>query len=145
MMKHSMDPEGMIPRQEDFDAIWQATLDYVDGWYNGDGERMGRCLHPDLVKRTIEWDKDRGEFQLRRPTTADMMVAYTEEGGGTEVPESERLYQLTIVDIFRHIAMVKCVSPLYVDYVQLANFGDRGWLIVNVLWEQLEGEIESGE
>lgn len=142
-MKDTVDSAGMIPRQEDFDAIWQATLDYVDGWYNGDAERMRRSLHPELVKRTIERNMDRGKMQLRQPTTAEMMVAFTEEGGGTEVPEQERVYQLTIVDIFRHIAMVKCVSPKYVDYLQLANFGDRGWLIVNVLWEQREGEIES--
>ena len=142
-MDTSVDSAGMIPRQEDFDAIWQATLDYVDGWYNGDAERMRRCLHPDLVKRTIERDVESGEFQLRRPTTADMLVTFTEEGGGTEVPEPERVYQLTIVDIFRHIAMVNCVSPQFVDYLQLANFGDRGWLIVNVLWELREGEIES--
>ena len=142
-MEQSMDSVGRIPRQEDFDAIWQATLDYVDGWYHGDAERMRRCLHPDLVKRTIERDVESEELQLRRPTTADMLVAFTEEGGGTEVPEPERLYQLTIVDIFRHIAMVNCVSPHFVDYLQLANFGDRGWLIVNVLWELREGEIES--
>lgn len=142
-MEQSMDAGGPIPRQEDFDAIWQATLDYIEGWYNADAERMRRCLHPDLVKRTIEWDKDQGGLQLRHPTTVDMLVGFTEEGRGTEVPEPERLYQVTIVDIFRHIVMVKCVSTQFVDYLQLANFGDRGWLIVNVLWELREGEIES--
>lgn len=142
-MEQSMDSVGAIPPQEDFDAIWQATLDYVDGWYQGEAERMRRCLHPDLVKRTIELDKDHGELQLRRPSTAEMMVAFTADGGGTEVPEAERVYQVTIVDIFRHIAMVKCVSPHFVDYLQLANFGERGWLIVNVLWELRKGEMES--
>ena len=142
-MKQSMDTVGRIPRQEDFDAIWQATLDYIEGWYNADAERMRRCLHPDLVKRTIGRDAESGELQLWRPTTADMLVTFTEEGRGTDVPEPERVYQLTIVDVFRHIAMVNCVSPQFVDYLQLANFGDRGWLIVNVLWELREGEIES--
>lgn len=141
-MDNLIETASALPSQEDFDAIWKATLDYVDGWYNGDAERMRRCLHPDLVKRTIERDMESGELQLRCPSTANMMVTFTEEGGGTEVPEPERLYQLTIVDIFRHIAMVKCVSPQFVDYLQLANFGDRSWLIVNVLWELREGEIE---
>lgn len=141
-MEQTMESASTIPRQEDFDAIWQATLDYVDGWYNGDANRMRRCLHPELVKRTLKWDRKSGDLVLGAPSSADMMVAFTEEGGGTAVLEPERVYQVTIVDIFRHIAMVKCVSPLYVDYLQLANFGDRGWLIVNVLWEYREGLYE---
>lgn len=141
-MNSSVDSTSVLPTQEDFDAIWKATLDYVDGWYSGDVERMRRCLHPDLVKRTVARDPDRGTWVLNRHTSAEMMVAFTEEGGGTGVPESHRLYQITIVDIFKHISMVKCVSPQYVDYIQMANIDDRGWLIVNVIWELREGEVE---
>ncbi len=28
------------------------ALDYIEGWYAGDAERMERSLHDDLVKRT---------------------------------------------------------------------------------------------
>jgi hypothetical protein len=28
------------------------ALDYIEGWYAGDAERMARSLHNDLVKRT---------------------------------------------------------------------------------------------
>jgi hypothetical protein len=33
--------------------IRQTTLDYIEGWYNGDPERMERSLHPDLAKRIV--------------------------------------------------------------------------------------------
>lgn len=141
-MNTSVDSVGVVPRQEDFDAIRSTTLDYVDGWYNGDAERMRRSLHPDLMKRTVVRESKGRKWQLRRPTTAEMMVRFTEEGGGAELPEPERVYQITIVDIFRHIAMVKCVSPDFVDYIQLANIDDGGWVIVNVLFELREGEFE---
>ncbi len=36
----------------DTDAVRQAALGYIDGWYAGDAERMERSLHPELVKRT---------------------------------------------------------------------------------------------
>jgi len=32
-------------------AIRQTALDYIEGWYEGNSERMERALHPDLAKR----------------------------------------------------------------------------------------------
>lgn len=125
---------------EDIEAITEASRDYVEGWYNAQPERMARCLHPDLVKRTIAREPGDGPWQLRPPTNAQMMVQYTEEGGGSEVPEPERTYEITILDVFRHIASVKVLSHDYMDYLQLAKF-DQEWLLVNVLWELREGEL----
>jgi hypothetical protein len=130
----------LLPEQEDFDAIMVSILDYIEGWYNADAERMRCCLHPDLVKRTVVRDPQNGNWQLWRPTSAEMMVAYTNAGGDSHIPESKRKYQITILDIFRHVATAKCVSPNYVDYLHLAKFDDQQWLIVNVLWEMREGE-----
>ena len=96
----------------------------------------------ELVKRTIVRDPETGSWTLWRPTSADAMVAFTEGGGGRAWPEAERAYQITILEVFRHIASVKCVSPEYVDYLQLARFGDRTWRIVNVLWEMRQGDYE---
>src|SRR5687767_13133238 len=35
----------------DSTAIRATALDYVEGWYEGNPERMTRALHPELVKR----------------------------------------------------------------------------------------------
>ena len=32
-------------------AIRQTALDYIEGWYEGNAERMERALHPELAKR----------------------------------------------------------------------------------------------
>jgi hypothetical protein len=34
-------------------AIRQPALDYIEGWYEADAERMERALHPDLAKRIV--------------------------------------------------------------------------------------------
>ena len=137
-----MEPTAGMPDQSlsagDRDAIMQASRDYVEGWYEADPERMARALHPDLVKRTVGLDGDSGEWRLLRPSTAEMMVGFTREGGGSDVPEGERIYELSIRDGFRHIACVRALSPLFMDYLHLAKFDDR-WLIVNVIWEVREG------
>jgi hypothetical protein len=140
-MNDAVQPASILPSQEDFDAIMRTSMDYVDGWYNADAERMRRALHPDLVKRTLVQNPDTREWQLWRPTTAEMMVEYTRKGGGSKVPEPERQYQVTITNVFRHIATVQCVSPDFMDYLHLAKFEGQGWLIVNVLWEVREGEL----
>ena len=131
-----------IPSQEDYDAVVESVRDYVGGWYDGDAERMRRCLHPELVKRTIVRGSEPGTWQLRRPSTFDGMVRATGEGGGTEVPPAQRRYQIDVLDIFRHVATVRCVSPQYVDYLHLAKFGETRWLIVHALWELREGALE---
>lgn len=130
----------VLASPEDIEAITEASRDYVEGWYNAQPERMARCLHPDLVKRTIEREPEGGTWRLRRPTDAQAMVRYTKEGGGSDVPEPERIYEITILDVFRHIASVKVLSHDYVDYVQLAKFNQK-WLLVNVLWELREGAL----
>ena len=35
-------------------AIIAAALDYYEGWFDGDPDRMERALHRELVKRSIE-------------------------------------------------------------------------------------------
>lgn len=129
-----------IAPPEDLSGITDACLDYAEGWYTADVERMQRCLHPQLVKRTLIPDPQTGQWTLRPPLDAERMVGFTREGGGAAVPESRRVYEVLIYDVFQHVACAKVVTAEYVDYVQLAKF-DQRWLIVNVLWEQRPGEV----
>ena len=126
------------PSAEDFEAIKSVARDYVEGWFDGDEERMRHCLHPELVKRTIRHDLQSGEWRLGRPADAEMMAGWTRDGEGRTAVAEERAFEITIQDVFRHIASVKVLSHPYMDYLHVAKF-DRQWLIVNVLWEVREG------
>ena len=123
------------------DAIRQVALDYADGWYTGNAERMVRACHDSLVKRTLVRTEDSAGWTTGPVSTKAAMVGWTEEGGGRAWP-SELKYEVEVVDVFRDIAMVRCGSPEYVDYLQLAHFGDVGWKIVNVLWQLKEGDFD---
>jgi hypothetical protein len=138
--------DGSLPAQEDYDAIVQSIKDYAGGWFDGDAERMKRCLHPNLVKQTIVPDSEPGTWKLRRPSTYDSMVKGTQAGGdSSEVPPPQRRYQIDVLDVFRHVATARCISPLYVDYLHLAKFGHRRWLIVHAMWELRKGVLKPGE
>jgi hypothetical protein len=127
------------PTDEDLAAIEATSQDYVEGWFSADVERMRRCLHPDLVKRTVCRRPGDGSWLLGRPLDQAAMVGYTREGGGSDLPASEQTFEITILDVFRHIATVKVLSGPYVDYLHVARIGES-WVIVNVLWEVRVGE-----
>ncbi len=117
---------------KDIDAIRQACLDYVEGWYEADSQRMRRSLHPALVKRMLKRESPDG-LEYLNYLTQDEMVAATENGGGSRVPPEQRAYDIVILDKYEEIAMVKAANPHWIDYLHLVNTNGQ-WLIANVLY-----------
>lgn len=113
-------------------AIRATALDYVEGWYNGDGPRMRRALHPELVKR-ISGQEPSGAWRLQG-MTADELADAAGRGGGSRTPEAERQRDVVILDIFGNAASVRATMSGWVDYMHMARVDGR-WQIVNVLWE----------
>src|SRR6266550_9257214 len=68
----------------DATAIRQTALDYIEGWYEGNAERMERALHPELAKRIVRTNKD-GVSQLSQ-MSAMSLVQGTRRGGGKNTP-----------------------------------------------------------
>ncbi len=118
----------------DSDAIRQAVLDYVEGWYEGDPERIRRSLHPALVKRALKRESADG-LEYLNYLTQEEMVAATESGGGTRVPPHERRYDISILDRYEEIATVKAINPHWIDYLHLVKISGQ-WLIANVLYTE---------
>lgn len=142
MKHHATQDVVESPAPEDLEAITTVARDYVEGWFDGDEARMRRCLHPELVKRTIYRDPATGDWRLGRPADADMMVGWTQAGEGRTTVAAERRYEITIDAVFRHVATVRVLSNPYMDLLHIAKIGDR-WFIVNVLWEVRQGETEA--
>jgi hypothetical protein len=113
-------------------AIRGAALDYAEGWFDGDAERMERCLHPKLVKRAIWYRADTGERYFN-DLTKEVMVRATDEGGGKDVPRDKLYYKVDSLDVYEEAAVVRVESYPYLDYLQLLK-DDGQWLIVNVLY-----------
>jgi len=115
-------------------AIRTAALDYAEGWYEGNAERMARALHPELVKRIVVRDTTTGKSMVQG-MGASVLVNSTRHGYGKETPKERQQKEVTILDIFGHAASAKAVMADWVDYMQLGKVDGR-WVIVNVLWER---------
>jgi hypothetical protein len=109
-------------------GIRQAALDYIEGWYAGDGDRMARALHPELAKRIMVsdtlgnvWISGMGATQLVRGTRT---------GGGTRTPAAERRTEVRILDIFQNAASARIDAGGWIDYLHLGMAGTVGHLNV---------------
>ena len=118
-------------------AIRATALDYVEGWYEGNAERMGRALHPELVKRIVVSDTATGKSVLES-MGASALVNGTRHGYGKRTPKDRQQKEVRILDIFGNAASARATMADWIDYMQLARVDGR-WVIVNVLWEQKPG------
>lgn len=116
---------------EDKAAITQTALDYIEGWYEGNAERMERALHPDLAKRIVITKDGRSRLEQM---SAMGLVQGTRKGFGKDTPKEKQQKDVTILDVYENAASVKVVASDWIDYLHVAKFNGR-WVIVNVLWE----------
>jgi len=117
-------------------AIRQAALDYIEGWFEGNAERMDRALHPQLAKRLLEVVSQTGQEKFTH-LTKDQMVEFTRRGGGSRVPADKRNIKVTVLDTTETMAVVRTDCSQFIDYLTLAKGAGREWKIVNVLWENI--------
>ena len=124
--------EARAQSAADTAAIRQTALDYIEGWYEGNAERMEKALHPELAKRIVRTNQD-GRSRLDQ-MGAMTLVQGTKRGGGKDTPKDKQQEDVTILDVFENAASVKVVASDWIDYLHMARFNGR-WVIVNVLWE----------
>jgi hypothetical protein len=114
-------------------AIKQTALDYIEGWYEANPERMERALHPDLAKRIVRVSPDNKIYRLDQ-MSAMGLVQGARRGGGSQTPKEKQQKDITILDVYENSASVKIIALDWIDYLHVARWNGR-WLIVNVLWE----------
>ncbi len=119
------------PSATDSSSVERAALDYIEGSFSGDAERMQRALHPELTKVLPYIHPATGQPFLDKAGYS-VMVEWTRTGV-MAVPEQERDIEVTVLDIGHDLAVVKVTSSRYIDHLQLARL-DCEWKIVNVIW-----------
>jgi hypothetical protein len=112
----------------DEELIKKTALNYIEGWYEGNQERMQEALHPKLVKRRFV-SKDE-IWQLDAPA----MIKLTAEGPGKLAEPEKGRKEVTILDVKENIASVKVDSNKFTDYLLMIKENNQ-WKIVDALWD----------
>jgi hypothetical protein len=120
-------------------AIRATALDYIEGWYSGNTERMTRALHPELAKRIMMPDNAQNGRRAFQHMTAETLIGYTRQGGGTRTPAGDRRMDVKILDVYRGASSVRVDAGEWIDYLHIARDGEGKWVIINVLWELRAG------
>ena len=66
-------------------AIKQTALDYIEGWYEGNAERMERALHPELAKRIVRTNAQ-GQSRLDSMSAMTLVQGVRRGGGNCRGP-----------------------------------------------------------
>jgi len=120
---------------DDIAAVRATVLDYFEGWFDADAERMQRALHPILAKRSYAQDEARSPAVSS--VTAEQMVAWTAGGHGRR-DGVDRTVEIDVADLSGGIATVVARSEVYIEYLHLVATPD-GWRILNTLWRYADG------
>ena len=123
---------GLAQTDADREAIKRTALNYAEGWYEGNAEKMESALSPDLAKR-IARTNDKGQSSLGQ-MTAMTLVQATRGGSGKATAKEEQQKDITILDITGGAATVKLEMRDWIDYMHIGKMNGK-WVIVNVLWE----------
>jgi len=123
---------GYSQTDADREGVKRAALNYAEGWYEGNADKMESALSPDLAKR-IARTNDRGQTMVDN-MTAMRLVQATRGGSGKQTPVAEQKKDVTILDMMVNSATVKLEMRDWVDYLHVAKVSGK-WVIVNVLWE----------
>jgi hypothetical protein len=116
----------------DSSAIIATALDYIDGFYTSDADRMERALHPELAKRIVV-DPAGPESRLQN-MSAQQLIDATAGGGAARIPDNAKKEDVSIMDIYHNMASVRIDAGVWIDYLHVARWNGE-WKIVNVLWE----------
>lgn len=107
--------------------IKQAALDYVEGWFYKDANRIDNAVHFEFVKRSILTPDSIDFLGTINKSRMDFITLY----------HRDREYSLNtevfILDAMPTIASVKVIFNECIEYLHIAKLNDK-WKIVNNLF-----------
>ena len=110
-------------------AITAVAQSYMDAYYTADPALMQRSLHPDFHKRTLRTIN--GHAQISEDTVQSMMEGVA-LGSGKDIPRSERVRSIQVLDVYRDAASVKVVTGRWIDYMHLSKLNGQ-WRVLDVV------------
>lgn len=119
-------------------SIKETALNYIEGLFTNNYERVEKAIHPELAKRVIKKD-DKGNYRLSNMGYSELLYYTNTLQAKDENPDEPFKAEVIIYDITKDIATIKLTQNKYkfFDYLHLGKVnGD--WKIINLLWARTE-------
>ncbi|MBL8752032.1 MAG: serine hydrolase [Planctomycetes bacterium] len=114
-------------------AVRSAVLDYVEGVYGREVDRVARSVHPTLAKRGY-WRERGANVYTSMPMTHEQLLSTTRTYNAERRDMTTASREVTVFDVLDQTASARVVAEWGIDYLHLARIDGR-WQIVNVLWQ----------
>jgi hypothetical protein len=118
----------------DEQEVRECALNYLEGWYSADTARMAKALSKDLAKKGFLVHPRTGELTIA-PATYDQMLQWVGQKPDQLAENPDIKMEVHLIEVGEYIAMVKTVTPDFIDYLQLAKMEGQ-WKIYHAVWER---------
>jgi|RhiMetdeSRZDD1v2_1073273.scaffolds.fasta_scaffold200140_2 putative lumazine-binding protein len=118
----------------DREAVRQAVLDYVEGIYNVQPERIERSVSPNLAKLGFYRPPTETTYRPGRSMAFQQLVEIAKNFNKEGKLRKDAPKEIEIYDVLDQTATVKLTAEWGIDYMHLAKM-DGKWMIINVLWQ----------
>ena len=125
-------PGPSSAQTSDREAVRLAAVDYVEGIYNVQPERIEKSVHPSLVKRGF-YKKDAAAPYVDMPMTYDQLVKLA-ASWNKDGKRDTSIKEVTVLDVLDQTAVAKVRAMWGIDYMLLGKY-DGQWKIVQILWQ----------
>ncbi len=126
---------SIIQAQTDKEGVKKACMNYLEGFYEGDTEKLTASLQPSLNKFGFWKDENAENYRQVKHMSFDAALAFAKNvKEKKEFPAADAPKKVEILDISNTIASAKVTAWWGIDYMLLSKRGDK-WMIEQVIWE----------
>lgn len=119
--------------ESDRKAVEKAVLNYVEGIYEMNPDKIREGVHPELSKRGFWRDKKTGKIDELKMTFPELVEFVKDYNSENWLPKNAPK-KVEILDIQDKTAALKLTAHWGYDYCHLAKY-DNKWLIVGIIWQ----------
>ena len=128
-------------KENDRKMIEQAMLDYVEGVYNVQPERIKRSVYEKLVKTGYYYSEEEAGYKEHRMFFDNLYKAVKTHNADGHIPSDARK-EVTILCQYDQTACAELKAHWGIDLVLLAKLEGR-WMITLILWQSPPRQLDN--
>ena len=119
----------------DKEGVKKACMNYLEGFYEGNSDKLTAYLQPSLNKFGFWKDDDTNSYRQVNHMSFEAALAFAKNvKEKKEFPAADAPKKVEVLDISNTIASAKVTAWWGIDYMLLSKRGDK-WMIEQVIWE----------
>lgn len=128
-------PGAQAQMADDREGVRRASMDYLEGFYEGDTAKLARSIRTDVYKIGFPRSRNAANYGPQEQMTWQEFLDYalSVKASGRMRPATDPK-EVQVLDVLDQTAATKVTAWWGTDYLLLAKFNGK-WMITHVLWQ----------